>query len=313
MARDLPPLSTLRAFDAAAQTLSFSRAAQDLFLTHGAVSRAVRTLEDHLGVSLFDRSGRSVTLTPAGQIYAQEVRHALGHLRAAAARIEAEREQGVLGVTTMDSFAVKWLLPRAARFRAAHPEIDLRLQVTDELIDFGRHEVDIAVRYGSGGYKGLEFEKLMDEDVFPVCSPALLSGPHPLRTPADLVHHTLIHDDMRIDWAAWLAAAGVEGVDARRGPAYNLSSYVLQAAIDGQGVALGRGALVSDDLRAGRLVKPFAVTLPAMFSYYVVCPKGALDRPKVKAFRDWLFEEAARDRDDAGGQDGAGLGRPPAV
>jgi len=295
MLRHLPPLSTLRAFDAAATHLSFSRAAESLFLTHGAVSRAVKTLEDFLGVQLFNRAHRKITLTRAGEIYAEEVRYALNHLRTGAIRLAAESETGVLSVSTMDSFAAKWLLPRLQKFRDSHPDIELRLSVSDGLTDFISDGIDIAIRYGSGGYDGVEYERLMVEDIFPVCSPDLVSGTRPLVTPEDLQHHTLIHDDMRIDWRAWLTAAGISDIVEDRGPSYNLSSFVVQAAIAGEGVALGRGALVADDLAAGRLVQPFVLSLPAPFAYYVVYPRKALERPKVKAFRDWLFAQVLPD------------------
>lgn len=297
MPRDLPPLSTLRAFDAAAELGSFSLAAERLNLTHGAVSRAIKTLEDALGVVLFERSHRKVRLTRAGDIYAEEVRFALNHLRTGAKRIEAEAETGALAVTTFDSFAAKWLMPRLSRFRAAAPEIDLRLFVTDDIVDFNRDRIDIAIRFGTGPYQGLEAERLLEEETFPVCAPDLTSGPHALRAPADLRHHTLIHDDMDIVWSSWLAAAGVSGIDTSRGPFYNHSAHGIQAAIEGQGVALARSALVADDLKTGRLVRPFELSVKSPFAYWVVYPRHALERPKVRAFRDWAFSEVARDAD----------------
>jgi len=295
MPRDLPPLSTLRAFEAAAEHESFSAAGDQLNLTHGAVSRAVKTLEDHLGVDLFERSHRKVRLTRAGEIYAEEVRYALNHLRAGAKLIEAESETGILSVSTMDSFATQWLLPKLQRFKNDHPEIDMRLMISDDLVNFVADGVDIAIRYGKGGYQGVEYEQLMMEEVFPVCSPALLNGPKPLKKPQDLVQHTLIHDDLYVTWRVWLSAAGVTDIDVARGPSYNLSSYVVQAAIRGEGVALGRGALVSEDLAAGRLVRLFRTSVPANMSYFVVYPRQALNRKKVRDFRDWLFEQVRLD------------------
>ena len=294
MNRHLPPLSTLRAFDAAASQQSFSLAGNQLNLTHGAVSRAVRTLEEHLGVKLFDRAHRKVTLTRAGEIYAEQVRYALNHLHAGAKLIEAESETGILSVSTIDSFATRWLLPKLQSFNAAHPEIDMRLMVTDELVDFVRDGVDIAIRYGNGGYDD-EFEELMNEEIFPVCSPDLLKRLGTPQRPDDLARFTLIHDNMLVTWRVWLAAAGGTKVDDTRGPSYNLSTHVVQAAINGNGVALGREALVADDLAAGRLVRLFEVSLPAPLSYYVVYPKQALQRKKVRDFRDWLFEQVKVD------------------
>ncbi|MBZ0218097.1 MAG: transcriptional regulator GcvA [Fimbriimonadaceae bacterium] len=299
MNRNLPPLSTLRAFDAAASLQSFSLAADQLNLTHGAVSRAVRTLEEHLGVGLFERSHRKVTLSRAGEIYAEQVRYALNHLHAGAklieAEAEAEAESGILSVSTIDSFATRWLLPKLQSFNAAHPEIDMRLMVSDELVDFVRDGIDIAVRYGHGGYDSDEYELLLSEEIFPVCSPKLLEKLGVPKTPDDLSGFTLIHDNFLVTWRVWLSAAGATNVNDTRGPSYNLSSHVVQAAINGEGVALGRGALVADDIAAGRLIRLFEVNLPAPFSYYVVYPKKALQRKKVRDFRDWLFDQVKAD------------------
>jgi LysR family transcriptional regulator, glycine cleavage system transcriptional activator len=294
MARQLPPLTTLRSFEAAARLLSFSKAAEELHVTHGAVSRAVRHLEDHVRVRLFKRKVRAVHLTPTGAVYALSVREVLDRLATATAVIMDQQATGVLNISTLDSFAAKWLIPRLFRFRQAHGDIDVRLATSEKLADFVSDGIDIAIRYGSGRYPGLTADLLMKEDVFPVCSPLLLKGAHPLRNAADLKHHTLIHDDFAIDWATWLRTNGVEGVDAHRGPSFLSSDHALQAAIQGEGVVLGRSALVADDLKAGRLVRPFAMSLPTDLAYYVVYPTQTLQRPKVRAFRDWLFEEVIR-------------------
>jgi LysR family transcriptional regulator, glycine cleavage system transcriptional activator len=292
MARRLPPLNALASFEAAARHLSFSKAAEELHVTHGAVSRAVRHLEDHLGVPLFIRSTRSVCLTSIGVTYAAEVREALDRLAAATAATMGKDAKGILAVSTLDSFAGKWLMPRLFRFRRIHGDIDVRLSTSRKLADFVSDGIDIAIRYGGGQYPGLTAELLMQEDVFPVCSPKLLEGPHPLLTPADLVHHTLIHDEFHIDWTMWLQTVGAEGIDAHRGVRFHASEHAVQAAVLGDGVVIGRSALVADDLEAGRLVRPFTFSLPARLAYYVVYPPRALQRFKVKAFRDWIFSEA---------------------
>lgn len=294
MAQQLPPLTTLRSFEASARLLSFSKAADELHVTHGAVSRAVRHLEDHVGVRLFKRSVRAVNLTPTGAAYAASVRDVLGRLATATAAIMDQQSTGVLNISTLDSFAAKWLIPRLFRFRQAHGDIDVRLATSEKLVDFVNDGIDIAIRYGSGRYPGVKAELLMREEVFPVCSPILVKGLHPLKSAADLKHHTLIHDDFNIDWAMWLKTAGMEGIDAHRGPRFESSFHAVQAAIQGEGVVLGRSALVADDLKAGRLVKPFSVSLPADLAYYVVYPPQTSQRPKVRAFRDWLFEEVSR-------------------
>jgi LysR family transcriptional regulator, glycine cleavage system transcriptional activator len=293
MARRLPPLNALPSFEAAARHLSFSKAADELHVTHGAVSRAVRHLEDHLGVRLFVRATRSVRLTAVGSTYASEVREALDRVAAATITARGHQSSGTLNISTLDSFAAKWLVPRLFRFRRAHGDIDVRLSTSEKLADFVTDGIDVAIRYGRGQYPGLKVELLLEEDVFPVCSPAFLEGPHPLRAPADLVHYTLIHDDFHIDWAMWLRTAGVEGVDPHRGPTYNASSHAVQAAVLGEGVVLGRSALIADDLAAGRLVRPFALRMPAGLAYHLVYPPRALQRHKVKAFRDWLLAEVA--------------------
>jgi LysR family glycine cleavage system transcriptional activator len=292
MARKLPPLNALRAFDAAARLGSFSKAADEIFVTHGAVSRAVRKLEDDLGQPLFRRTTRSVTLTATGEAYAHEVRSILDRLSRATDRARAQGEAGALNVSTLDSFASMWLLPRLRRFRQSHPGIDVRLSTAWHLVDFVNDDIDIALRYGMGRYENLVADFLMDEDLFPVCSPELLKGPHPLVNPQDLQHHELIHDDFLIDWKMWLTAAGIEDVDATRGASYEASDLAIMAAIQGDGVALGRSKLVEDDIVAGRLVKPFDLSLSPSYAYYAVYPPGALETPRIRVFRDWIIAEA---------------------
>jgi len=295
MPRPLPPLNALKSFDAAARLLSFSKAAEELRLTHGAVSRAVKQLEDFLGLDLFKRATRSISLTAKGATYAASVRDVLDRLAAATAEVKEGRSAGALTVSTLDSFAARWLMPRLFRFRRAHAEIDVRLLTTQRLVDFASEDVDVAIRMGRGHWPGLHADLLMKEDLSPVCSPSLLKGPHPLRSLADLKYHTLIHDDFPVDWTMWLKAAGVEGIDSKRGPVFNSSDHALQAAIQGEGIVLGSSVLADDDIAAGRLVRPFALSLPIDLAYYVVAPPKALQKPKVKAFRDWLMAEAARE------------------
>ena len=196
-----------------------------------------------------------------------------------------------MNVSTIDSLAARWLMPRLSRFRRTHGDIDVRVAISERLADFTSDGIDIAIRCGGGRYPGLASDLLMRQDHLPVCSPKLLKGRHPLRTPADLVHHTLLHDVFTVDWAMWLRRAAIE-MDPHRGRNVPLSDHAIQAAVRGEGVVLGRSALVADELAAGRLVRPFALSLPAGFAYFVVCPARALRRPNVKVFRDWLIEEA---------------------
>ncbi len=304
MARRLPPLNAMRAFEAAARHLSFTKAAGELHVTPAAVSHQVKALEEWLGLPLFRRRNREVVLTEAGQTYYPGLRDGFDRLAGATERVTARDETGELRVSASPSFAAKWLVPRLYRLRARHPEIDVLLSTSDHLVDFGVEKIDITLRYGTGRYPGLEVIRLMETDVFPVCAPALADGDPPLRVPADLARHTLLHDDFgeisgenTVNWEMWLRAAGVKDANLGRGPSFTDSSMVLMAAIDGQGVALTRGTLAAGDLAAGRLVKPFDLALPSNWAYYVVYPPETRDRPKIKAFRAWLLAEAEIDRD----------------
>lgn len=285
-------MNALRVFEAAARHLSFTRAALELNVTQAAVSHQVKALEDWLGLKLFRRLNRSLLLTDVGQAYLPTVREGFERLIEGTDRLHRRDRGGVLTITAVASFAAKWLVPRLGRFQAQHPEIDVRISTEVRVVDFAREDFDMGIRYGGGIWPGLRVDHLMAEDIFPVCSPALLDADRPLGEPADLRHHTLLHDDMREDWRMWLMAAGVEGVDPTRGPGFSQSSMVVQAAIEGLGVALGRSVLVADDLAAGRLVKPFDVSLSARYGYYVVCPLATADRPKIADFRNWLLREA---------------------
>jgi LysR family transcriptional regulator, glycine cleavage system transcriptional activator len=299
VSRRLPNLGAVRVFEAAARHLSFTKAAGELAVTPAAVSNQIRTLEEQLGVRLFWRTSRTVRLTRAGETLLAAAGEALDLIGQAAERIAGTGGPRMLTVTSTTSFAVKWLVPRLDRFRARHPDIDVRIDVSDRLTDFARDEAQVGIRFGSGVYPGLRADLLSEEFVFPVCSPRLLEGAHPLRRPDDLRHHTLLHVPWQMqgeswpDWRMWLLAAGVEGIDATRGIYFNETSIAIQAAIDGQGVALGDTSLVAHDLERGRLVRPFDLSLksPSRFAYYVVAPRATADRPLVKAFRDWVLEE----------------------
>ncbi|MEQ9555601.1 MAG: transcriptional regulator GcvA [Rhodospirillales bacterium] len=291
MSRRLPPLNALRAFEAAARHLSFTQAAEELNVTQAAVSHQIRGLEDWLGFPLFRRLSRALVLTEAGQLLFPEVREAMDILTTAVNRVQRQDSEGVLTVTTMDSFAQSWLVPRLGRFRQSHPDIDVRLVMVDRMVDLAREGVDVAVRYGRGSWPGLTVSLLRTEELFPVCAPELLENGPPLKEPRDLAHFTLLHDEMPVDWRDWLAAAGCDEVNAERGPGYSHSNLVLLAARAGEGVALGRSVMVADDLAAGRLVRLFDFALPAPQAYYLACVEGEEDRPKIRAFREWLAGE----------------------
>jgi len=295
----LPPLNSLRAFEAAARHLSFLKAAEELHVTPGAVSQQVKALEEELGVALFRRLPRGVLLTDAGQLYGKKLGEIFDQIRRATADIRRERDLSGLTVSTMLTFAARWLIPRLSAFNLAHPDITVRVLADGRLTDFATEDVDLALRYGAGQYPGLHVELLFPETVFPVCSPALLAGPHPLRSFDDLRHHTLLHDEPNpayhnLPWLRWLAAQGVDDIDTRPGPRFSFTHLSLQAAVNGQGVALGTDVLADEDLATGTLVRPFPQGLPSEHAYWLVCPEAALARPRVQAFRDWILA-AGRD------------------
>ncbi|HRM82614.1 transcriptional regulator GcvA [Acidovorax temperans] len=299
--RSIAHLNALRAFEASARHQSFSLAAQELNVTPAAVGQLVRTLEDWLGSPLFVRStsgrARLVTTEVAEQAL-PDIRAGLERLAVGLERLRSGSAGGVLTVTVSPAFAAKWLLPRIERFQAAWPETDLRLDTSLKPVDFVAQRIDVGVRYGRGQWPGLAAEKLMDEEVYPVCAPALLATAT-LQAPGDLRGQVLIHDQS-VDtstgfasWQAWLRHAGVQGVPTDRGLRINNSAAVLQAAIDGQGVALARSVMAHDDLAAGRLVRLFPqVRLESALAYYVVYRPECIAQPKVAAFRDWLLREA---------------------
>ena len=287
----LPSLNGLRAFEAAARHLSFTLAAAELNVTQTAISHQIRRLEDQLGIRLFDRRNRGLALT----------REAQGYLPRCAPRSKTcarpphvcsgpDRDE-LLTVSTTASLAAKWLVTRMAAFQDAHPGIEVRITTSAHLVDFRREQVDMAVRYGRGNWPGLRAQWLMAEDIFPVCSPALLHAEKPLRRPEDLAHHTLLHATVsREDWQLWLTAAGLPtALATRRGLSFDQSFMATQAAMDGLGVALGRTPYVETDIAAGRLVVPFDVVLPADAGFYIVAPEETADTPKIALFRDWLI------------------------
>ena len=296
--RRLPPLNALRAFEAAARHLNFSRAADELSVTPGAVSQQIQNLEDYVGVALFKRTPKGLLLTDPAQIALPALREAFDRLAEAASMLTAAVDGRRLTVTVPPSFASKWLLPRLGAFEALHPDVDVWVSAGMELTDFTSGEIDLAIRYGAGRYPGLEVIRLMQETVIPVASPELLAN-HPLENLGDLANAILLHDgspdadESCPDWTMWLAARGVKGVDGARGPRFNQSSLVIEAAVGGRGVALAKRALAQADLDAGRLVSPFQIATAVDFAYYLVHPKTKGRLPQVKAFITWITAEAA--------------------
>jgi len=291
----LPPLNNLKAFEAAARHESFTRAAEELCVTQGAVSQQVKGLEDGLGIKLFNRERQRLVITEAGRDYLLVVRDALDRIAVGTERLLQRQNAGVLTVSTSPDFAAKWLVHRLGHFAEAHSGIDLRVSATLHHVDFAREEVDLAVRHGEGNWPGLDTVQLSTEQLFAVCSPKLLSGRRVRGKPADILKFPLIHLDGRADWTRWLRAAGIDEGAATHGPVLNRASMVIDAAINGQGVALARTTLAAWDLINGRLVRPFPDTLPLGKTYWIVCPKATSSLPKIVTFRDWLLAEASQD------------------
>ncbi|RAK52846.1 transcriptional regulator GcvA [Phenylobacterium deserti] len=300
--RRLPPLNALRAFEAAARHLNFSRAADELSVTPGAVSQQIQNLEDYVGAALFKRTPKGLLLTDAAQTALPALREAFDRLAEAASLLTAAVDGRRLTITAAPSFAAKWLVPRLGKFEQAHPQVDVWLSAGLELVDLTAGEVDVAIRYGAGRYPGLEVRRLMSETVIPVISPELLAQT-PLSSPEDLSSHVLLHDgspdldDSCPDWSMWLAARGVKGVDGMRGPRFNQSSLVIEAAVNGRGVALAKQTLAQADLEAGRLVAPLQIATAVDFAYYLVHPKAKGRLPQVKAFISWIEAEAQAHED----------------
>jgi len=295
MARRLPSLNGLKAFEAAARHESFTRAAEELSVTQGAVSHQVKALEAALGVRLFARERQRLAITEAGRAYLEVLRDAFDRIDSGTERLLQRQSASVLTITTSPNFAAKWLIHRLGRFSETHPEIDLRVSASLQHVDFARDDFDLAIRHGEGSWPGLHTTRLCSEQLFPVCSPKLLQGRRGLRTPGDLEHHRLLHLDTRQDWKKWLDAASVADAVRARGPVFNQASMAIDAAVDGQGVALARTALAALDLRARRLVRPFALALDVPYAYWIVCPRPSAKLPKIAGFRDWLLAEAAED------------------
>ncbi len=297
MVTRLPSLNSLHAFEAAARHLSFTRAAAELNVTQGAVSHRIRALEDRLGRPLFRREGRAIALTDAGEDYLPYVRRAFDQLVEGAGRVFGATGPDVLTVTLQPSFAMQWLIPRLEDFHTAHPDHEVHQITTDRIVDLTREDVDVGIRVGLvDDWPGLRRDRLFAFDLVPVCGPRLSQGPTPLKRPADLANHTLIHsEDGAEDWLRWLAAAGVEGVDAEAGQYFDNASLAIAAAYSGLGVAVMPHAFVQDEIDDGWLVTPFAFTYQSDDAFYLVCPEATAERPKIEVFRRWLLAEAAKE------------------
>jgi LysR family glycine cleavage system transcriptional activator len=294
MPRRLPPLNALKAFEAAARSESFTRAAEELNVTQGAVSHQVKALEATLGIKLFNREHQRLVMTEAGRDYLAVIRDALDRIAAGTERLAQRQHSGGLTVSTSPDFAAKWLLHRLGRFADSHPEIDLRISATAQQVDFAREDVDLAIRHGDGDWPGLDAVRLCAERLFPVCSPKLIAGRNRITKAADLLKFPLLRLEDWKTWTRWFEAAGVADPVAH-GPVINRASMLIDAAVDGQGIALARTALAAGDIINGRLVRPIDVSLRMPNTYWIVCPKVTSSVPKIATFRDWLLAEAVED------------------
>ena len=297
MLRRLPSLNALKAFEAAARHESFTRAAEELCVTQGAVSHQVKALETELGFKLFNRERQRLVITEAGREYLNVIRDAFDRIALGTARLTQRQSSGVLTVSTSPDFAAKWLVHRLGRFAEMHPGIDLRVSATMHHVDFAREDVDMAVRHGTGNasWSGLDGVRLCTETLFPVLSPHLLAKHGRTLKAAGVLKLPMLHLDDKEGWTRWLAAAQVKSVAPLQGLVMNRASMVIDAAVNGQGVALARTTLAAWDLINQRLVAPFAETLPLSSAYWIVTPQATAELPKIVTFRDWLLAEAGDD------------------
>ncbi|MEM8577050.1 MAG: transcriptional regulator GcvA [Pseudomonadota bacterium] len=301
MRRTLPPLRALHAFEVAARHLSFAQAAAEMGVTPGAISHQIKTLEDWLGAPVFHRLTRALRLTEAGERALPLVTEGFDRLADGAAALRAQSDN-LLTVSVSPGFGSLWLVPRLDRFRRRCPEVEIRLDGTDRLVDVARGDADVAIRYGPGGYSGVRSDRLFAMRATPVCTPDLLDRAPGLRRPEDLAHHTLLHIDWKEaegSWRTWLLAAGAHGVDPFAGPRFTREEMAVRAALDGEGVALIGDHMAADHLAAGRLVRPFAAGLstPLVFAYHLLIAPHRAEVPKIAQFRAWLLDEVAMMRD----------------
>lgn len=297
MSRRLPPLNALRAFDAAARHLSFTKAAEELFVTQAAVSHQIKLLEDFLGLKLFRRRNRSLLLTEEGQGYYLDIKEIFSAINEATRKLQARSATGALTVSLTPSFAIQWLVPRLSGFNSAYPGIDVRIQAIDREEEKLADDVDVAIFYGRGNWPGVRAERLYTEYLLPVCSPSLLMGENKLKVLDDLANHTLLHDTSRRDWLAYIRQSGLQHINVQQGPIFSHSAMVVQAAVHGQGVALVNNVMAQTELDTGRLVCPFNDVLVSKNAFYLVCHDSQAELGKIAAFRQWILARAATEQE----------------
>ncbi|KAB2825203.1 transcriptional regulator GcvA [Aliivibrio finisterrensis] len=297
MSRRLPPLNSLRVFEAAARHLSFTRAAEELFVTQAAVSHQIKALEEFLGLKLFRRRNRSLLLTEEGQSYFLDIKEIFSSLSEATDKVLERSAKGALTISLPPSFAIQWLVPRLSDFNNQEPDIDVRIKAVD--MDEGSltEDVDVAIYYGRGNWPGLRVELLYQEQLLPLCSPQVLLNEKPLATIDDLRFHTLLHDTSRKDWKLFVKQFELAGMNVNHGPIFSHSTMVLQAAAHGQGIALGNNVLAQPELDAGRLVAPFEEVLISKNAFYLVCSEKQADTGRIATFREWILSKARSEQE----------------
>lgn len=297
MSRRLPPLNSLRVFEAAARHLSFTRSAEELFVTQAAVSHQIKALEEFLGLKLFRRRNRSLLLTEEGQSYFLDIKEIFSSLSEATDKVLERSAKGALTISLPPSFAIQWLVPRLSDFNNKEPDIDVRIKAVD--MDEGSltEDVDVAIYYGRGNWSGLRVDLLYQEQLLPLCSPQVLLNEKPLATIDDLRFHTLLHDTSRKDWKLFVKHYNLEGMNVNHGPIFSHSTMVLQAAAHGQGIALGNNVLAQPELDAGRLVAPFEELLVSKNAFYLVCSEKQADTGRIAAFREWILSKARSEQE----------------
>jgi LysR family glycine cleavage system transcriptional activator len=298
MASKLPPLNALKVFEASARQLSFTRAAEELFVTQAAVSHQIKALEEFIGIKLFMRKNRALLLTEEGQSYYLDIKDVFNNIQEATERLLARGEKGAITVSVQASFAIQWLVPRLKEFSLLYPDIDVRIKAVDKPDNLLTDDIDVAIYYGRGDWGDVHAVKLHQEYLIPVCSPLIFSSGKKLKNIEDLANHTLLHYSSREDWKRWFKKIGLKGIDVNHGPIFSHSAMVVQAAIHGQGIALAHSVLAKPDIDSGRLICPFNEVLLSNNSHYIVCKEHQLDLGKISAFREWVLDTVAQEQEE---------------
>ena len=290
---NIPPLRALKAFESSARHLSFTKAAEELFVTQAAISHQIKSLEDKTGVKLFKRYNRSLKLTMDGQVYLLSIMESLEQLEKSSRQLSNRNSKGMLKISLLPSFATKWMAKRIWKFQDKFPEIEVSISAFEWLVDFKNEDIDIAIRYGRGNWQDVYSELLFEERVFPICSRSVFRSLDKNPNPSILFDHSLVHDDFSSeDWDMWFNKAGIQFTHPIKGTRFSHTVMMLESIENGKGFALGRTPLVIDDLQRKLLYAPFDVSIPSEYAYYFVCPKGTENTPKVIEFKKWIIKEA---------------------